>query len=240
MSTAEVLEKQNDYVYTVPRETYKALLKYLGSEEVAEHLVLALEDGIHVVERLSREMIEDKLEEHTLLIKEDLTSKLVTREVFDLRTGEVLNLIDQVKESFKESFNERIDTLEKSLRGDIEVRTGSLRNELKVRTESLREDLKNSIDFLSNEGKAMEESLRKDMKAGEESLRKDMKAMEESLRASDESLRKDMKAMEESLRKDMKAQFGQLKFQFNVLIGLLLVVLALTNPVFMKLIEKLF
>ena len=225
MSTAEVLEKQNDYVYTVPRETYKALLKYLGSEEVAEHLVLALEDGIHVVERLSREMIEDKLEEHTLLIKEDLTSKLVTREIFDLRTGEVLNLIDQVKESF----NERIDTLEKSLRGDIEVRTGSLRNELKVRTESLREDLKNSIDFLSNEGKAMEESLRKDMKAGEESLR-----------ASDESLRKDMKAMEESLRKDMKAQFSQLKFQFNVLIGLLLVVLALTNPVFMKLIEKLF
>jgi hypothetical protein len=64
--------------------------------------------------------------------------------------------------------------------------------------------------------------------------------MEESLRASDESLRKDMKAMEESLRKDMKAQFSQLKFQFNVLIGLLLVVLALTNPVFMKLIEKLF
>jgi hypothetical protein len=209
------------------------LLKYLGSEEVAEHLVLALEDGIHVVERLSREMIEDKLEEHTLLIKEDLTSKLVTREVFDLRTGEVLNLIDQVKESFKESFNERIDTLEKSLRGDIEVRTGSLRNELKVRTESLREDLKNSIDFLSNEGKAREEALRNDMKAMEESLRKDMKAGEESLR-------KDMKAMEESLRKDMKAQFGQLKFQFNVLIGLLLVVLAFTNPAFIKLIEKLF
>jgi hypothetical protein len=196
MSTAEVLERQNDYVYTVPRETYKALLKYLGSEEVAEHLVLALEDGIHVVERLSREMIEDKLEEHTLLIKEDLTSKLVTREVFDLRTGEVLNLIDQVKESF----NERIDTLEKSLRGDIEVRTGSLRNELKVRTESLREDLKNSIDFLSNEGKAMEESLRKDMKAGEESLRKDMKAMEESLHKRNESMNKNMKKKEQKVK----------------------------------------
>ena len=83
MQTAP-LQDQNKCYYTVPRETYVALEEFFGDKKIAETYTKALEAGIRIVEKTSREMIEDKLEQHKILLKEELTKGLVTRELFEL------------------------------------------------------------------------------------------------------------------------------------------------------------
>ena len=165
MQTAP-LQDQNKCSYTVPRETYVALEEFFGDKKIAETYTKALEAGIRIVEKTSREMIEDKLEQHKILLKEELTKELVTRELFELRMGEMLRII----EGTEARLLEKIEAGDAGLHKDMEVKENSLRKEMKAIEESLRKDMK-----------AIEESLRKDMKAMEDSIRKDMKAMFDKL-----------------------------------------------------------
>jgi hypothetical protein len=202
----------------VPRETFVALEEFFGDKNLAEQYTRALEVGIRAVENISREMIEDKLDQQKILLKEELTKELVTRDLFELRMDEMLRII----EATEARLIEKIETGDARLHEKIEATEAKLIEKIEAGDARLHEKIE-----------ATEAKLIEKIETGDARLHKDMKAMEESIR-------KDMKIMEESIRKDMKAMFDHLNFKFNVLIGLVIIALTLANPAFNKLLEKLF
>ena len=155
MQTAP-LQDQNKCCYTVPRETFVALEEFFGDKNLAEQYTRALEVGIQAVEKISREMIEDKLDQQKILLKEELTKELVTRELFELRMDEILRIIEagdarllEKIEATETRLLEKIEAGDASLHKDMEVKENSLHKEMKAIEESIRKDMKAMFDKLN-------------------------------------------------------------------------------------------
>ena len=150
------LQNQNKCCYTVPRETFVALEEFFGDKNLAEQYTRALEVGIRAVENISREMIEDKLDQQKILLKEELTKELVTRDLFELRMDEMLRIIEATEARLIEKIetgdarlHEKIEATEARLIEKIETGDARLHKEMKAMEESIRKDMKAMFDHLN-------------------------------------------------------------------------------------------
>ena len=154
------LQNQNKCCYTVPRETFVALEEFFGDKNLAEQYTRALEVGIRAVENISREMIEDKLDQQKILLKEELTKELVTRDLFELRMDEMLRIIEATEvrliekiEAGDAGLHEKIDATEVRLIEKIEAGDAGLHEKIDATEAKLIEkietgdaDLRKQID----------------------------------------------------------------------------------------------
>ncbi len=87
--------------YTLPREAFDVLQESLGGKQKAEVLARTLETAIGSIQQKAKEEILEQKQLLKVMLKDELTKELVTRDLFEERFKVIEERFNSVDEKFK-------------------------------------------------------------------------------------------------------------------------------------------